>query len=632
MNFKYRLLLAVFFTLLALGYQVAFSQTKKVEKNFIIQNNATCNCGISVSPTITNVSACNQKDGAIQLTVTGGSGTFSFQWKNQSGSPIATTQNLTGIGTGYYFLEIRDTNAPYCGVYYYNYTLTSSLSISATIKDNVGCATANGAITPTVNGGTGSFTYQWKFPDGTEFTTKDISNVKAGSYHLTATDITLGCTVSRSFNIKSTTPLSVTQISTTPNSACDAPDGSIDVTVGNGSGQYSSYWYNLQTYGIASSTEDLTNVKGGNYSIFSTDLISGCTAYQNFTIIEQTKAPEFTLSEITANTVCFGEFNGSVNLQPFGTPGPYEITWTDGTKTVSTSEDPHTLASGKYGFTIKDTQTKCVTTIPVTDPQAVVIPNASLPLIEITQDDLKPNAGCGTPTGEIKVSISDPQTPYSFSWTGPGGFTSTEEDLGNLPAGTYILTVEAGCNTPPSIIASDLSAQTQSIISINLLDIISDSENNLDVKTIEITAPPLSKAKAAITSDQTLEIDYTGIKFRGSDQLRVKACDLLNECTESLITIEVEQGDVVVYNAVAPNGSGDNKYMRIENLPEGNRVSVFNRWGDKVFEIHDYDNAMKKFDGISSDGKMLPNGTYFYKIELPNGGEPLNGYLVLKWL
>ncbi|MBL7858394.1 MAG: gliding motility-associated C-terminal domain-containing protein [Cyclobacteriaceae bacterium] len=632
MNLKYRLLLAVFFTLLALGYQVAFSQTKKAEKNFIIQNNATCNCGISVTPVITNVSACNQQNGGIQITVSGGSGSFSFQWRNQSGAPLTTTQNLTGIGTGYYFLEIRDINAPSCGVYYYNYTLSTSLSIAAVIKDNIGCVTANGAITPTVNGGSGSYTYVWKYPDGSEVTTKDIVNVKAGSYYLTATDVTLGCIVSRSFNIKSTSSLLVSQLATTPNTSCVVNNGSIDVMITNGSGQYSSYWYNLQTYGIASSTEDLTNSKGGNYSLFSSDLISGCTAYQSFTIEEQTKAPEFTISDITPNTVCQGQFNGAVNLQPFGTPGPYEITWTDGIKTVSTLEDPTTLASGKHGFTIRDTQTKCTTVIPVTHSQAVDIPNNSLPTINITQNELKPNTGCSSPNGEIAVTISDPQTPYSFSWTGPNGFTSVSEDITNLAPGTYTLKVEAGCNTPPAIIANDLSAKTQSAIAINLLDIVSDSENNLDLSTIEIVEAPLSKAKASINASYMLEVDYTGIKFTGSDHLRIRACDVLNECTESLITIAVALGDVIVYNAVAPNGVGNNKFMRIENLPEGNKVSVFNRWGDKVFETRNYDNLSKKFDGISLDGKMLPNGTYFYKIEFQNSHEQLNGYVVLKWL
>lgn len=90
-------------------------------------------------------------------------------------------------------------------------------------------------------------------------------------------------------------------------------------------------------------------------------------------------------------------------------------------------------------------------------------------------------------------------------------------------------------------------------------------------------------------------------------------------------------GELVVYNAVAPNSSGDNKFMRILNLPEGNKVSIFNRWGDKVFETENYDHNMpgKRFEGLNNNGNVLPTGTYFYKIEFTDGSATRTGYLAL---
>jgi len=57
---------------------------------------------------------------------------------------------------------------------------------------------------------------------------------------------------------------------------------------------------------------------------------------------------------------------------------------------------------------------------------------------------------------------------------------------------------------------------------------------------------------------------------------------------------------------------------------------IFNRWGDKVFETENYDNSTRRFDGTSDDGKDLPSGIYFYKIEFVNGSPELEGYLTLK--
>jgi len=89
-----------------------------------------------------------------------------------------------------------------------------------------------------------------------------------------------------------------------------------------------------------------------------------------------------------------------------------------------------------------------------------------------------------------------------------------------------------------------------------------------------------------------------------------------------------------VFNGFSP-GKDDNvnSYFRIGNIErvsEKNKVTIYNRWGDVVFEVKDYNNsdASKRFEGISDNGKDLPTGTYYYKIEIT--GKTLTGYLSLK--
>jgi hypothetical protein len=89
----------------------------------------------------------------------------------------------------------------------------------------------------------------------------------------------------------------------------------------------------------------------------------------------------------------------------------------------------------------------------------------------------------------------------------------------------------------------------------------------------------------------------------------------------------------VVYNAVSANGDGLNDYLRIDNIENypDNRFKVFNRWGDRIFEVENYDNHERAFKGranINGDAELV-SGTYFYVLEIP-GTESLRGFIAVK--
>jgi gliding motility-associated-like protein len=194
-------------------------------------------------------------------------------------------------------------------------------------------------------------------------------------------------------------------------------------------------------------------------------------------------------------------------------------------------------------------------------------------------------------------------------------------------------------NSAPVIAPQPVSTQSGDLVNIDLLTITSDNDNNLLVQSFTIISQPSSGATAEIVNG-ALRVDYSGITFSGTDQMRIRVCDAAGACTENEIAITVNVfSEVVVYNAVAPNGmSADNQYLRIEGLPVNgtNKVSIFNRWGDKVFEVENYDNNSRRFDGRNDNGNELPSGSYFYKIEYTvqsgNNSESklLTGYLALK--
>nr|MCU0368398.1 gliding motility-associated C-terminal domain-containing protein [Cyclobacteriaceae bacterium] len=131
-----------------------------------------------------------------------------------------------------------------------------------------------------------------------------------------------------------------------------------------------------------------------------------------------------------------------------------------------------------------------------------------------------------------------------------------------------------------------------------------------------------------------LEIDYATAKFSGKDLVTIRVCDLLNVCFEANLEIDVI-GDIVVYNGISPNGDTKNDTWEIEYITlfpdtQNNRVTIYNRWGDIVWEATNYDNDNVVFTGLNKNGNELTTGTYFYKIEFDSGRETITGYLSLK--
>lgn len=74
--------------------------------------------------------------------------------------------------------------------------------------------------------------------------------------------------------------------------------------------------------------------------------------------------------------------------------------------------------------------------------------------------------------------------------------------------------------------------------------------------------------------------------------------------------------DLRFFNAFSPNGDGTNDTWEIENIESGdydnNRIEIYNRWGQMIWEGVKYDNKDVVWKGESKGGKAVPDGTYFY--------------------
>ncbi|MDZ7649699.1 MAG: gliding motility-associated C-terminal domain-containing protein [Cytophagales bacterium] len=108
-------------------------------------------------------------------------------------------------------------------------------------------------------------------------------------------------------------------------------------------------------------------------------------------------------------------------------------------------------------------------------------------------------------------------------------------------------------------------------------------------------------------------------------------CDDLGACATQTLSIAVS-GEIEIFNAVSPNNDGKNEFFKIANIdllePE-NTVTIYNRWGSKVFEVENY-SEVNAFRGLNQNGNELPSGTYFYKVLFKTSGKSQNGFLNLK--
>jgi len=109
------------------------------------------------------------------------------------------------------------------------------------------------------------------------------------------------------------------------------------------------------------------------------------------------------------------------------------------------------------GDFLDDESIQNATTTPTTDitytleASAAACTSTAIAEIFVTDVQLSVNSTdipCGgEATGEIDLTVTGAQSPIEYEWVGPGGFTSNDEDISNLQAGTYavLVTDRDGC-------------------------------------------------------------------------------------------------------------------------------------------------------------------------------------------
>ena len=112
------------------------------------------------------------------------------------------------------------------------------------------------------------------------------------------------------------------------------------------------------------------------------------------------------------------------------------------------------------------------------------------------------------------------------------------------------------------------------------------------------------------------------VTFRLSIEDLVSGCTGSDNVTITVGTRKNTEECLVIYNVITPNGDGQNDTWVIdciESFPL-NKVSIFDRWGDKINEFENYNNSPVVWKGTNTKNEQVPDGTYYYVVAIKDGG------------
>lgn len=370
---------------------------------------------------VSNVLCNGTTSGAIYITANGGTPGYTYLWSNG-----AVSEDNTTILAGIYNVTVSDANS--CTAQN-GASVTEPLSLSLNIAqfNNLLCSgDSSGAIDVTANGGVSPYSYAWSNGASTE----DIVNLQAGNYTVTVSDDN-GCSSSIAQLIASPTPLtsSVSGVDVLCNGQAS---GSADLTVNGGTFPYFYQWSNFQA------TQDVSGLSGGLYYVIITD-VNGCQQRDSVFVGE----PAALVLTLTPTPItCFNANDGAVDLSVAGGVVPYSYNWSNGAAT----EDISGLSGNTYIVTVTDDNGCSATaSVLIVNPPAI---NTSY----VINDAL-----CfGQANGSIDLIPSGGTPAYTYNWSN-GAAT---EDLTNVAAGTYVLTItdSKGCERVDSVVVTEPAA------------------------------------------------------------------------------------------------------------------------------------------------------------------------------
>jgi len=382
----------------------------------------------------------------INLDGNSATGGASYAWTGPNGF-TANIADPAATADGVYTLTVTGPNGCTSST-----TATVNLDVvepgaAAVSSNNLDCDELESTLT--ASSPTNDVTYLWLGSNGFTATTATATITEPGDYQVTTTGPN-GCT--------SVANVVVTQDIAEPGAAAagDTTDCiSGQATLAGNSPAAGVTWAWAGPNNFSSNQQNPTTTVPGNYTLTVTGL-NGCTSTATASVAENTDSPDVVLGGGGTLTCAVTEITITSTISTSGATG----VWTGPNNFTSTQDTITVSTPGVYLYTVTATN-GCISAPSSTVPQDVQPPQGVTAVGGLLN--------CTFPSIALQGGSSTPGVEYT--WTGPGGFTSDEQNPDVTNPGTYTLVVTNPVN---GCLTTAVTNVTQDP-TVPDLDVLSDS-------------------------------------------------------------------------------------------------------------------------------------------------------------
>ena len=543
--------------------------------------------------TQTNLECAEDADGSIDVSVSGGTPPFEFEWSSGE-----TSEDLNGLDPGNYVVTISDQigcetifdidiDGP-PAFQYTNEVITMPTCGGGT----------DGAINFDLSGATPPYTFAWT-QDGAPFggDTPNLTSIPVDDYAVTITDAN-GCQITQEYQVREL------QLQLGPDANIVSPscngesDGTIELSIANGQGPYE---FDLGD-GNFTDNNIIENVAAGTYTVTIRDA-NMCMGDTMITVTE----PDLLVVALDSTDIsCFGEVDGMIDAFATGGTPAYTYTWQPA---QANTPELDGLNAGDYSLTVTD-ENGCVATATTT-----VIEPAPINIDDIIADD---NECFGGTDGQLTVDASGGNPPFMYSAN--GGVFQTDSILTGLPAGTITVTVQdaSGCETSAE---ADISQPAELIFDAGddvEIDLSYSTDLNaiLANSTIDsiLWSPSVGLSRPDIVNPTAMPPVTTTYV---ATAITPEGCEISDSVTVTVNDVR----PVYIPNIFSPNFDGANDTFTAFGGQAATLIKefrVYDRWGGLMYESTDIDpnNLSAGWDGTAPNGREVAQGVYVYHIRM----------------
>jgi len=194
-------------------------------------------------------------------------------------------------------------------------------------------------------------------------------------------------------------------------------------------------------------------------------------------------------------------------------------------------------------------------------------------------------------TGKQTTLTYTPLAGETAQWsTGSASSTITITE-----AGTYGITVSNGCGT----------AADQVVVTVKPLPVVNLGEDRqlCDGKDVVLTYT----ASTSETVEWSTGATTPAIPITEPGTYSIAVTNSCGTTTDEVVVTVKDPGAVIIPNVITPNGDDKNEHFQLPEAAQGSAVSIYNRWGTRIFHDAGYANTWPQ--------QVPSTGTYFYTIQ-----------------